>query len=195
MVLRLRDVESGRLDGLMSKKTHSSERSNLLGTLLDLCTIHQKSAICRMDEGLTNVGFHWESAEGKTAVICVFLVLLENFIGFDVVPRTARDQVDSPAACAGSGGKCPFGRTDLPVKWEDKREGSKLIPNTYYLGNPCSNEPLAATFPREQNRKDLKLGSRRSFRKIHLERAPRTLYDYVSYPAQAVSAAKRESVV
>lgn len=48
--------------------------------------------------------FHWESAERQTAVIGMFLELFEDRIGFGVVPRTARDQVNPPAVYAESDG-------------------------------------------------------------------------------------------
>ena len=51
------------------------------------------------------MGFHWEPAEGQTAVVGMFLVLFENIIGLGVVPRAASDQVNLPAACAGSDGE------------------------------------------------------------------------------------------
>ena len=56
----------------------------------------------RIEQGLTNVRFHWEPAEGKATVICMLLELFENLVGLGVIPRTARDQVNPPAGRAGS---------------------------------------------------------------------------------------------
>ena len=85
--------------------------------------------------------FHWEPAEGQSAVIGMFLEPSENPVGLDVVPRTARDQVNLPATWAVSDEKCAFAIIELPVVWEDKRERSKLILNTRDLGDPWRTSP------------------------------------------------------